>query len=155
MALYPAFLIFACLAQLLDALPQHHTIASRGSSGCGKPQIIPGLTKYRSLESSGEARSYTYHLPLSYDPNKAYPVVVGFHGSSSIGYFFELDTRMDEKQYSSEKIMVYPNGIDYSWAGPTYHNGSSVAEDVQFVKDVIEDVKGEFCVDEARIFGAG
>jgi poly(3-hydroxybutyrate) depolymerase len=155
MALHGALLVFACLLRLLHAFPQHHTIASRGSSGCGKSQLLPGLTEYRSLKSSGEDRSYTYHLPSSYNSDKAYPIVVGFHGSSSIGYFFELDTKMDEARYSDGKIMVYPNGIDYSWAGPTYHNGSSVAEDVQFVKDVIEDVKGRFCVDEDRVFGAG
>jgi poly(3-hydroxybutyrate) depolymerase len=81
--------------------------------------------------------------------------VIGFHGSSSIGVFFELDTKMSQERYSSGKIMVYPNGIGGSWAGPTYHDGSTVAEDIQFVQDMINDVKVLFCVDEQKVFGAG
>lgn len=51
--------------------------------------------------------------------------------------------------------MVYPNGIEGSWAGPTYHNGSTVAEDVQFVEDLIADVKERVCVDDASVFAVG
>lgn len=53
--------------------------------------------------------------------------------------------------------MVYPNGIDGSWAGPSYHSNASstIAEDVQFVSDLIDDVKKSFCVDDSRIFGVG
>ena len=50
---------------------------------------------------------------------------------------------------------MYPNGLDGSWAGPTYHTASSVKEDIQFVADVIADIKGNVCVDETRIFAAG
>lgn len=62
---------------------------------------------------------------------------------------------MSEVRYSGDKIMIYPNGVGGSWAGPTYHTGSSVQDDVQFVADVIGDVKSKFCVDERRVFGVG
>jgi len=51
--------------------------------------------------------------------------------------------------------MVYPNGLGGSWAGPTYHNDSSVKEDIQFVADLLADLKATACVDEANIFAAG
>lgn len=53
--------------------------------------------------------------------------------------------------------MIYPNGIDGSWAGPSYHSNTSstISEDIQFVSDLLVDVKGKFCVDEARVFGVG
>ena len=141
------------LAGTAASLPQTHISAA---SGCGKTQLLPGVTQYRfGLTSSGKSRSYSYHLPSSYDKNKKYPVVLGFHGSSSVGLFFELDTKMSEARFSGEKIMVYPNGIDGSWAGPTYHNGSTVAEDVQFVANIVQDVEDKFCVDESRIYGVG
>ncbi|KAH7397384.1 Alpha/Beta hydrolase protein [Pyrenochaeta sp. MPI-SDFR-AT-0127] len=137
-------------------MPQPQTLSPRASSGCGKPAFLPGITQFRFfLKSSGNDRSYSFHLPASYDPNKAYPVVLGFHGSSSIGTFFELDTKMSEKRYSENKIMIYPNGIQGSWAGPSYHKGSSVQQDVQFVADVINDVKNKFCIDEQKVFGVG
>lgn len=51
--------------------------------------------------------------------------------------------------------MIYPNGLGGSWAGPSYHTGSTVQQDVQFVADVIQDVKSKFCVDEQKVFGVG
>jgi poly(3-hydroxybutyrate) depolymerase len=148
-------LFLVCLLHPTNALPQHHDIVARGSSGCGKSSFLPGITQYRFLKSSGKDRSYSYHLPSSYNIDKPYAVVVGFHGSSSIGAFFELDTKMSQERYSADKIMIYPNGVGGSWAGPTYHDSSTVAEDVTFVKDLIDDVKSKFCVDEAKVFGAG
>ena len=142
---------------LVSCLPQPPAhVTSRAASGCGKTQFLPGVTQYRfGLESSGKQRSYSYHLPSNYDKNKKYPVVLGFHGSSSVGLFFELDTKMSEQRYSAEKIMVYPNGIDGSWAGPSYHSGSTVDEDVKFVDDVILDVKVRLCVDDGKVYAAG
>ncbi|KAH7127230.1 Alpha/Beta hydrolase protein [Dendryphion nanum] len=141
------------LASLVCALPQ---IYERAESGCGKFQFLPGVTQYRfGLKSSGKDRSYSYHLPSSYDKNKKYPVVLGFHGSSGTGVFFELDTKLSEARFSGDKIMVYPNGIDGSWAGPTYHKGTAVDEDIQFVSDVVADVKSKLCVAEDRVFAVG
>ncbi|KAF1936264.1 hypothetical protein EJ02DRAFT_414324 [Clathrospora elynae] len=151
MALRAVFILIATFLHLaLAALHPQSTLTTRASSGCGKTAILPGL-----LSSSGILRSYTYHLPASYDLNKAYPVVLGFHGSSSIGVFFEVDTKLDDARYSGNKIMVYPNGIDGSWAGPSYHTESTVRDDVQFVADVVADVERNFCVEEGRIFGVG
>lgn len=58
---------------------------------------------------------------------------------------------------SIQKIMIYPNGIDGSWAGPSYHRNTSstVAEDIQFVADLLHDVKSSFCVDDAKLFAVG
>jgi predicted peptidase len=81
----------------------------RAVSGCGKTQILPGVTRYRfGLKTSGKSRSYGYHLPSNYDKNKKYPVVVGFHGSSSIGTFFELDTKMSDARYSGDVRISSP-----------------------------------------------
>lgn len=150
-----ALLWFGYFLELSLATPHHVGLIARASSGCGKKPFLPGVTQYRGLKSSNKDRSYSYHLPSNYDANKPYAVVLGFHGSSSIGLFFELDTKMSQDRYSSDKIMIYPNGVSGSWAGPTYHEGSTIAEDVQFTKDVIEDVKARFCVDEEKVFGAG
>lgn len=150
-----ALVFLAGFTHLIHALPQPNDALTPRSTGCGEKPFLPGITQYRFIKSSDKSRSYSYHLPSSYDANKQYPVVLGFHGSSSIGAFFELDTKMSQGRYSGEKIMIYPNGVGGSWAGPSYHDGSSVTEDVQFVKDVIDDVKGRFCVDEMKVFGAG
>jgi poly(3-hydroxybutyrate) depolymerase len=97
----------------------HHVLARRlqdlprAVSGCGKTQFLPGVTQYRfGLKTSGKSRSYGYHLPSNYDKNKKYPVVVGVHGSSSIGTFFELDTKMSDVRYSGDVRISPPYSKD-------------------------------------------
>lgn len=156
MAFHVASLLLVYLAPTLALPHSPATLTPRASSGCGKSAFLPGITQYRfGLKSAGHDRSYSYHLPSSYDKNKAYPIVIGFHGSSSIGLFLEADTKLSEARYSGDKIMIYPNGIDGSWAGASYHKGSSVADDIQFAADIITDVKNKFCVDEDKVYALG
>ena len=98
-------LLVASVAQFATALPQGHgqKAVAWESSGCGKTQWPTDFTHYRyGLKSSGKDRSHLYHIPANYDKNKPYPVVVGFHGSSSIGLFFELDTKLSQARYSAD-----------------------------------------------------
>lgn len=100
-----AVLLVATLAHHATALPRviGQELTTRASSGCGKTIWPSDFTHYRfGLKSSGKDRSYSYHVPANYDKNKAYPVVVGFHGSSSVGLFFELDTKMSMATYSKD-----------------------------------------------------
>ncbi|KAF2435432.1 carbohydrate esterase family 1 protein [Tothia fuscella] len=130
--------------------------SERAVSGCGTPHPIGsiGLTTYHGLESGGKSRSYSIHLPSGYDRNREYPVVVGFHGSDSIGLFLELDTGLSLSKYSGNKIMVYPNGVDGAWAGPSYAK-TSVAEDLAFVSDLLKDIRSNYCIDNQRIYATG
>jgi poly(3-hydroxybutyrate) depolymerase len=50
--------------------------------------------------------------------------------------------------------MVYPNGIGGAWAGPSYAK-STVQEDLQFVADILDDIRANWCVDDSRIYATG
>ncbi|XXH00558.1 hypothetical protein Hte_006906 [Hypoxylon texense] len=126
--------------------------AAAGTAGCGKSQPLSNV--YRGLTSSGRIRTYSVHLPDDYSETTPYPVVIGFHGSSSIGLFFEADTKLSENRFSANKIMVYPDGVGGAWAGANY-SSVSVDEDLQFVTDLLADLRGEFCADDARIYATG
>ncbi|KAI0883172.1 carbohydrate esterase family 1 protein [Annulohypoxylon maeteangense] len=130
------------------------TAAAAGTAGCGKSHPLPNITQYFGLTSSGRYRSYSVHLPANYSETTAYPVVLGFHGSSSVGLFFEADTKMSEARFSGDKIMVYPNGVDGAWAGANYSE-VSVPEDLQFVSDLLDAVRDSYCVDDSRIYATG
>ncbi|EON97591.1 putative ferulic acid esterase protein [Phaeoacremonium minimum UCRPA7] len=136
----------------LDA--QTSIYAEGDTSGCGQDHLFNGITKYYSIQSGGRARTYSVHAPSSYSKSTKYPLIVGFHGSDSIGLFFEADTRLDEPQYTANKIMVYPDGVDGAWAGASYST-VAVAEDVQFVHDLLADVRQRYCIDSARIYATG
>lgn len=124
------------------------------TTGCGKRHILKGVTEYRKLKSGGMDRTYGIHIPLWYDKHHAYPTILGFHGSSSIGFFFQADTRLNEPRFTRDKIMVYPDGLGGAWAGANYSE-ASVAQDLQFVWDLLADVRHNYCIDSARIYATG
>ncbi|KAF9024551.1 carbohydrate esterase family 1 protein [Hymenopellis radicata] len=128
--------------------------AGGDTSGCGKTHWFNGITHYALLTSSGITRSYSIHAPANYSSTTPYPLVLGFHGSSSIGLFLEADSGLSSSKYSANKIMVYPNGIGGAWAGPSYAT-TTVEQDLQFVWDVLAAVRASYCVDSARIYATG
>ncbi|KAI0599172.1 carbohydrate esterase family 1 protein [Biscogniauxia sp. FL1348] len=142
-------LVVATITVSVPAVP-----ASLATAGCGKTHFFNGITQYSGLTSSGRSRKYSIHLPSDYDETKPYPLVLGFHGSSSIGLFFEVDTKMSESRFSANKIMVYPDGVGGAWAGANYSQ-VSVAEDLQFVSDLLDEVRAEYCIDDSRIYATG
>ena len=128
--------------------------ASGDTSGCGKTHSFNGLTHYHDLTSGGFERSYSIHLPSNYSKEMQYPLVFGFHGSDSIGLYFEVDTFLSDEEFSANKIMLYPDGIDNSWAGPSYAN-TTVEQDLLWISDILTHVRSEYCIDSARIYATG
>ncbi|KAI2615886.1 carbohydrate esterase family 1 protein [Hypoxylon sp. NC1633] len=153
LASFVTILVGAALSTPASAAPAPASAAT-GTAGCGKIHPFPDITQYRGLTSSGRDRSYSIHLPANYSDTTPYATVLGFHGSSSVGLFFEVDTKLSEERFSGNKIMVYPNGVGGAWAGANYSE-VSVDEDLQFVTDLLADVRANYCVDDSRIYATG
>lgn len=144
------FSILVAFASLGSCAPTAVPYAHGDTSGCGKTHLLNGITQYRNIAS----RSYSIHLPTGYAKKEQYPLILGFHGSDSIGLFFEVDTGLSSPLYTANKIVVYPNGIGGSWGGPSYAK-TTVTEDLDFVSDILRDVRANFCIDSARIYATG
>ena len=150
-----AALLALLAAATASAAPAAAAAPYKGdTSGCGKTHILDGLTHPYFITSGGGSRSYGIHAPTTYSKDKQYPVIVGFHGSSSIGLFLEADTGLDAAEYTGDKIVVYPNGLGGAWAGANYSK-ASVEQDLQFVWDMLADLRRNYCVDSARIYATG
>ncbi|KAJ7495556.1 putative ferulic acid esterase [Mycena latifolia] len=106
--------------------------AVTGTAGCGTSHIFPGLTQYFDLTSGNISRSYSIHLPSTYD----------------------VDTGLSECQYSAEKIMVYPYGLGGAWAGANYSE-ATVPQDLAFVSDLLNDIHANYCIDDTRVYATG
>ncbi|GAW18343.1 hypothetical protein ANO14919_078180 [Xylariales sp. No.14919] len=143
---YLASFIAASMTPASVVLAAPSTQLEARAAGCGKTHLLAGVTTYHGRTSSGRDRSYSVYLPGGYDKSKPYPVVLGFHGSSSVGLFFEVDTKM--------KNHVYLNGVGGAWAGANYSD-VSVDEDLQFVTDLLTELRDEYCVDDSRIYATG
>lgn len=124
------------------------------TTGCGKTHSFNGITQYRDMTSGGVDRKYSIHVPSNYSENQQYPTILGFHGSGSIGFFFEADTLLDSEEYTGNKIVVYPDGLGGAWAGANYSE-ASVGEDLEFVWDLLADLRQNYCIDSARIYATG
>lgn len=146
-----ALRILAVAAVACGAVAQY---TGGDTSGCGKTHSFNGITQYRDLKSGGVDRKYGIHLPSNYSEQHQYPTILGFHGSDSVGFFFQADTRLNEEQFTGNKIMVYPDGLGGAWAGANYSE-ASVGQDLQFVWDMLVDIRQNFCVDSARIYATG
>ena len=125
-----------------------------GSPGCGQaPTSSPGQTVDQTVTSGNDLRHYRLHLPADYQPEQALPVVLAFHGrkgdSSDIEAFSGID--------ALETIAVYPLGMlgeddETAWQSAPY---AAAVDDVQFVRDLLDQVQNTLCVDTDRIYATG
>ena len=111
------------------------------------------LTKYL-IENSGYTRTYQVHTPSDYDPSIRYPVVVSFDGINGSGSQMESYSGLD----TLPAIIVYPDSLVgkanfTAWQGAPYSlNGD---HDIAFVKQILETLPSQYCIDTNRIFAVG
>ena len=107
----------------------------------------PGESKTINLPSG---RTFILHVPENYDPSRAWPVVLSFHGWGETASQMEAYTRFD----SSEAIVAYAQGTDKAWA-PAPYAKTSGAEDVAFVQQIVDSLRATYAVDDERIYAVG
>ncbi|MEV4387119.1 cellulose binding domain-containing protein [Micromonospora sp. NPDC049580] len=117
------------------------------TAGCGKAPTLTSGT--RTISSSGQNRSYILQIPGSYDRNRPYRLVFGFHwlnGSAnnvaSAGYYGLAPLS------NNSTIFVAPQGIDAGWANT---NG----RDLTLFDDISRQVENDLCVDTTQRFALG
>jgi polyhydroxybutyrate depolymerase len=109
-----------------------------------------------TIMSSGLAREYLLHVPASYDPSKATPLVISLHGAA-----LWPAGQMEVSQWNRIAdrqgfIVVYPSGV--SGHGPRAWNvnrGAGLQLDVKFIADLIDTLKATHNIDPSRIYADG
>ncbi|MFC4531350.1 lectin [Sphaerisporangium dianthi] len=133
------------------------TAAAAASGGCGKaPTLASGN---HTISSGGQNRSYILRVPASYDNNRQYRLIFGFHwvggtandvdSGGTDGYnwsYYGLRKLADAANNGT--IFVAPQGISNGWA-------NSGGRDVTFVDDMVREIEAGLCVDTAQIFSGG
>ncbi|VUC29883.1 unnamed protein product [Clonostachys rosea] len=144
-------LLLCASALLLPGVSAHPEV--RKTSGCGISYDFYGQSREVTFQSGGRDRTYRFHLPSNYDPQKAYPVVMAFHGRTGSPQGFEGTTQFSNEKTYPNIIAAYPAGVNKSWEGPSY--AVPGVSDLQFTTDLVNRMKSKFCIDEARIYAAG
>lgn len=144
-------------------------------AGWFKDRLVERMSKKPAPELSesiktlkvGEVdRYYTIHIPKSYDPKKATPLVLAFHGGGG-----DMSIQANDKYYGliskSEQagfIAVFPNGHSKFRSGKlaTWNAGKCCgaarddkSDDVGFIRSLVERLAKDYTIDRQRIYAMG
>ncbi|HMP77414.1 MAG TPA: PHB depolymerase family esterase [Kiritimatiellia bacterium] len=124
---------------------------------------VPGDHRY-TIQHGGRERWFTVHVPASYSPDKAVPLVMNLHGGAGNPNQQRDDSRLDAVADANGFIVVYPAGTGrmsrerlLTWnigEGDTYATKENV-DDIGFLRAVLDHVAANFAVDEKRIYVTG
>lgn len=125
--------------------------------------VLPGATAYASpmpwsaaqIDVGGLARSYELHVPAGVDRPSG--LVVNLHAAGASGVDQAALTHYNAVADAHGFIVVYPDGIDQSWADG---RGASVpdrqgVDDVGFISTLVDQLVAEYHVDRGRVFATG
>lgn len=137
----------------VDDAPDAGGVSTTGCTGLA----VPEPDSRRTLESSGRTRQFHVHVPPSYDPETAMPLVLNFHGYTMDGDRQQELSKMNAFADETGFIAVHPDGVGNSWnaGGCCGEASAGDVDDVQFVRDLLDDIAGDLCVDAARIYSTG
>lgn len=116
-------------------------------------------TETRTIDVNGTPRHFIVDLPADYDPNRAYPVVLGYSGAWDTADAFRGHSFLN-KAVGSDAIVAYPQGVTDklkgkpAWGGPHYA-AQSVEDDAAFARALVADLAGKYNVDTNRIYATG
>jgi polyhydroxybutyrate depolymerase len=112
----------------------------------------------RIVNSGGLSRSYLLHVPSSYAPNKAAPVVMVLHPFATNALLMVGISGMNETADRAGFIAVYPNGNGKSQAFLAWNVGGMAdksVDDVGFIDKVLDDLAKIIEIDTKRVFATG
>jgi len=145
-------------ADLQTPIPTENT-----TPGCGESLpdgVSIGKHSNQSIISGGLNRTYLIHIPESYDGNTPAPLILSFHGRHKNAREQERLSQFSNASYNPSAIAVYPQG-EFSpdkpdirqWQGDP--DAPQSINDVNFVIDLIADLKAKYCIASSQVYAAG
>jgi poly(3-hydroxybutyrate) depolymerase len=96
------------------------------SPGCGRP---PGLAEGKPTVRNLGDRKYVLTLPKAYDPKKAYPMILSFHGWQEDGESLASYDGLVETAQAGTIIAVHPDGAADGVPAPSKGTGSALVQE--------------------------
>lgn len=115
------------------------------------------IDKTYTIISGGKTRSYLIHVPATSTPIITRPVIIVFHGAGDTATNMRNYTGFSTLADANGYIVVYPESYISSWADGRNMAPEDAAgiNDVQFTRDVMNDVASKYAVDKAHMYATG
>ncbi len=112
-------------------------------------------TPQQTITSGGFSRSFYVQLPQTLPITGPVPVIIAFHGRGDSGAGMYSYSRLQEIDETKNFLVIYPD----AYAGDSYNDGrnwsaaqSAGVDDVQFTKDILDDVAVNIPIDRKNIY---
>lgn len=142
--------------------------AGSASAGCGRStDLRPGGVQQTidAGRAGGGERGYWLSLPENYDPDRAYPLVLGYPGTSWVGEQIQPYLGLEATAPGRDgAIFAYPDPLWRDFEGWGNYGGwllgpnaapADGMEDLVFTEAMLDDLEQNYCVDTARVFVTG
>lgn len=104
-----------------------------------------------TLVVDGDARSYVLAVPVAYDPNTAYPLVLVLHGDGGDGASMRALHTFDAVS-GEHAIVAYPSGRNATW---NHSLDVDKNPEMRFLRALVGALEQTYNIDAARVFGTG
>lgn len=121
--------------------------------------LKPGTHLHRLIVGNDKRSAYI-HVPPNYEPDRPTPVIFAMHGATMDGIVMMGFTGLNKTSDKHGFVIVYPNGTGVgpllTWNAGGFTEGFGTrADDVGFVKQLLQEVKAAINVDTNRIYACG
>jgi len=108
--------------------------------------------------TGGQKRAYLLHVPKTIPSNRPMPLVICLHGFAEWPAHLMRLSHWNQLADEFGFLVVYPrgSGFPFRWhCMSQFDQPEEVQQDVQFISDLIDQLKTEYQIDEARIYANG
>lgn len=116
---------------------------------------------YRSngeVLTGGQKRAYLLHVPKTMPRNHPIPLVICLHGFAEWPAHLMRLSHWNQLADENGFLVVYPrgSGFPFRWrCGGRFGKQADLSQDVQFISDLIDQLKQGYRIDEDRIYANG
>jgi polyhydroxybutyrate depolymerase len=115
-----------------------------------------GQAFFRSVDSGGRTRTYQVFVPGTVRSEVPAPVMISLHASPGSSSDMRGISGFDQVARSLQTIMVYPDATsDWAEGCDCTQADAAGVDDVQFIRDLIDDLDTSFRVNRDRVYAAG
>jgi polyhydroxybutyrate depolymerase len=151
-------IVLGAVALLLVAMWIALYLTVGPSQACRNPSTGPAGPgrSFRTVISGGDERCYLLVVPETTDLSQPVPLVISLHGFLGNARAQESLSLWNEVADSEGIVIAYPEATLYPlrWNSSPEFNATHV-NDIQFMKDLINDIAGIMPVDRSRVYVNG